>query len=152
MRQALSDFRAAGAELPCVALNAMLADAHLKAGRPADALAIATEWLAVAQSVGDRAWEAELLRLRGEGLLATDAGRADEAEECFRRAITVARAQQAKSWELRATISLGRLRHRQGKSGEVGRLLGEISGWFREGFETRDLKEAKALLAELSRS
>jgi class 3 adenylate cyclase/tetratricopeptide (TPR) repeat protein len=149
MREALSDFRTAGAELPCVALNAMFVDAHLRTGRPADGLAIATEWLAFAQSVGDRAWEAELYRLKGECLLASEAGHEGEAEECFRQAVAVARAQDAKSWELKAVTSLARMRRQQHNGHEAGRLLHEIYDWFTEGFDTNDLGEAKALLDEL---
>jgi predicted ATPase len=73
-----------------------------------------------------------------------------EAVKCFRRAIEVAQQQQAKSWELRATTSLCRLWQKQGKAEEARRALAEICGWFTEGFATRDLQEAKALLDELS--
>jgi predicted ATPase len=73
-----------------------------------------------------------------------------EAEACFLKAIDIARQQQAKSWELRATLSLARLWQQQGKKAEAGQMLAEIYGWFTEGFDTVDLKEAKALLEELS--
>jgi predicted ATPase len=76
--------------------------------------------------------------------------RETEAEECFWKAIEIARRQQAKSLELRAAMSLSRLWQNQGKREEAHRLLAEISGWFTEGFDTKDLQEAKALLEELS--
>src|SRR5262249_15123049 len=75
-----------------------------------------------------------------------------EAEACFHKAIEVARRQQAKSWELRATVSLARLWQNQGKRKEAHKLLAEVYGWFTEGFDTKDLQEARALLEELSRS
>ena len=92
---------------------------------------------------------AELYRLKGELLLLQNAG-ANEAESCVREAIEVARHQQAKSWELRATMSLARLLKSQGRRGEARTMLGEIYGWFTEGFDTADLKDAKALIDELS--
>src|SRR5262249_37407308 len=73
-----------------------------------------------------------------------------EAEACFLKAIEVAQKQQAKSWELRATVSLARLWQQQGKIAEASQMLAEIYGWFTEGFDTKDLQEAKALLEELS--
>jgi predicted ATPase len=73
-----------------------------------------------------------------------------EAEACFLKAIEIARRQQAKSLELRATMSLARLWQQQGKKAEAHRMLSEIYGWFTEGFDTADLKDAKALLAELT--
>jgi predicted ATPase len=73
-----------------------------------------------------------------------------KAETCFRQAIDIARRQSAKSLELRAVMSLSRLLQKQGKKNEARKMLAEIYGWFTEGFDTRDLKEAKALLEELS--
>jgi predicted ATPase len=87
-------------------------------------------------------------RVAGEiALLQADAAK---AESYFERALTVARQQQAKSWELRASISLARLWRDQGKVSEARELLAPVYGWFTEGFETRDLKEAKGLLEELA--
>ncbi len=86
-------------------------------------------------------------RIKGELLQLS--GRTSEAEASFRQAIEVARRQEAKSWELRATISLSRLLQKEGRSAEARQLLSEIYGWFTEGFDTPDLKEAKALLEEL---
>jgi predicted ATPase len=117
-------------------------------GQTDDALALVAEALASAERTEERHWEAEIYRLKGE-LLAESKG-SSEAETCFRRAIDIARRQQAKSWELRAVTSLSRLLEKQGKNEEARRLLAEIYGWFTEGFDTADSKDAKALLEELS--
>jgi predicted ATPase len=90
-----------------------------------------------------------MYRLKGELLLKQDDSYAAEAQSCFERAIEIARNQSAKSWELRATMSLARLLAKQGKREEARAMLGDIYGWFTEGFDTRDLKDAKALLNEL---
>ena len=99
---------------------------------------------------GMRYYEAELYRLRGELLLMQNATNIAQAEKCFRRANEVARKQSAKSWELRATTSLARLLAKHGKRSEANELLAEIYGWFTEGFDTADLKDAKALLEDLN--
>jgi predicted ATPase len=91
-----------------------------------------------------------LPRLRGELLLMQDSSNVVEADSCFRTAIEVARRQSAKSWELRATMSLARLLAKQGRRDEARTILSEIYGWFAEGFDTADLKDAKALLDQLS--
>jgi predicted ATPase len=96
--------------------------------------------------------EPELHRLNGELLLLQDAGAPAEAERCFREAVQIGRRQQAKSWELRATMSLARLLRDTDRREEAWRMLSEIYGWFTEGFDTPDLKDAKALLDELARS
>ena len=93
--------------------------------------------------------EAEFHRLKRELLLARGDGEA-AAEACYRKAIEVARRQQAKSWELRATVSLCRLWRKQDRQEEARHLLAEIYAWFTEGFDTPDLQEAQALLQELS--
>jgi predicted ATPase len=92
----------------------------------------------------------ELHRIRGELLLQRDPPCLAEAEQSFRTAIEEAQRHAAKSWELRATTSLARLLARQNRRDEAGTMLAEIYGWFTEGFDTADLKEAKALLDELS--
>src|SRR5262249_21503646 len=100
-------------------------------------------------SYGD--YEAELLRLKGELLLISDnSGAAAQAEQCFRDALDIARRQRAKSWELRTTMSLARLLRDAGRRTEARAMLAEIYNWFAEGFDTADLKDAKALLDELS--
>ena len=88
--------------------------------------------------------------LKGELLLAQSGARYSDAEACFLTAIEIARSQSAKSWELRAATRLARLWHSQGKTTEARDLLAPVYGWFTEGFDTADLKEAKALLDELS--
>ena len=90
-----------------------------------------------------------MFRLKGELLLRQAVPDASQAEACFRQALAIARRQQAKSWELRAAVSLSRLWQQQGKRAEAYRLLAEVYGWFAEGFDTHDLQEAKALLAVL---
>ena len=99
-----------------------------------------------------RWWEAELHRLKGEILLTQSDENQHlwEAEAAFQQALAVARSQQAKSWELRAAMSLARLWQQQGKRAEAHALLAPIYGWFTEGFDTADLQEAKALLDELA--
>ena len=96
-----------------------------------------------------RLWEAETYRLRGELLLQQTVTQADEAAGCFEQALAVARRQQARSWELRAAMSLARLWQQQGKCAEARELLAAIYGWFTEGFDTADLQEARALLQKL---
>jgi len=94
--------------------------------------------------------EAELYRLKGELLLKSENQRLAEAETCFHKAIGITQNQSAKSLELRAVMSLSRLWEQQSKKEEARRMLAEIYGWFTEGFDTADLKEAKELLEELS--
>jgi predicted ATPase len=117
---------------------------------------LVAEALALVDKTGERWPEAELLRLQGELLLTAVAevgvkpDLPDQVETCFRRALDVARRQQAKSWELRAGMSLSRLWRQQGKRAEARELLAPVYGWFTEGFDTADLQEAKALLQELA--
>jgi predicted ATPase len=100
-------------------------------------------------TTGERQHEAEIYRLKGELLLQQDVPDEQEAESCFRQAVDVAHQQQAKSFELRAAMSLSRLWQQQGKCAEARQLLEPIYGWFTEGFNTTDLLEARALLEEL---
>jgi predicted ATPase len=111
-------------------------------------LSVLAEALAQVEKTDERYYEAELRRLKGELLLMQ--GDKTKAEGSFHKAIEVARRQQAKSWELRATVSLCRLWQGQGRMDKARHVLAEIYGWFSEGFDTPDLKEAKALLEELS--
>jgi predicted ATPase len=94
-------------------------------------------------------YEAELYRLKGELLLKRDDSNIGEAESCFDRAIEIARNQSAKTFELRATMSLARLLAKQGQRVEARTMLADIYDWFTEGFDTADLKDAKALLDDL---
>jgi predicted ATPase len=98
---------------------------------------------------GERWWEAEILRLRGELLLKRNPSGLVEAQPSLERAIEIARKQGAKSSELRAAISLARLLRETDRREEARQIITEIYGWFTEGFDTPDLKEAKALLEEL---
>jgi class 3 adenylate cyclase/tetratricopeptide (TPR) repeat protein len=123
--------------------------AYLEAGRTQEGLAIVTRLIEECAAGGVRFHEADLHRLKGELLLAADAPIA-AAEDCFRMAITVAQRQHAKSWELRATLSLTRLLIKQGRSDEARSMLSDIYNWFTEGFDTADLKDATALLDQLS--
>ena len=95
---------------------------------------------------GERHWEAEIYRLKGELLLQQPVPDVPQAEACFQQALAVARRQQAKSRELRTAMSLSRLWQQQGKRAEARQLLAEVYGWFTEGFNTLDLQEARALL------
>src|SRR5207247_8273292 len=95
-------------------------------------------------------YEAEVYRIKGELLLQQAIPDAPQAEACFQQALDVACRQQAKSWELRAAISLSRLWQCQGKRAAARELLAPIYGWFTEGFDTADLQEAKALLEALA--
>ncbi len=106
----------------------------------------------MADGSGMRYWEAEVHRLKGELLLASPDGRRSEAESCFHKAIEVARGQSARSLELRAATSLARLWRGQGKISEAREMLEPVYDWFTEGFDTVDLKEAKALIDGLSRT
>jgi adenylate cyclase len=125
-----------------------LAEAQAKTGRPAEGLTTLAQAFAFVEETGERHGEAELYRLKGALLLAQ--GDEVEAEANLLKAIEVARRQQAKSWELRAVISLSRLWQSQGKQAEARQILAEIYHWFTEGFDTADLIEARTLLEELS--
>ena len=109
----------------------------------------------IARSASARAWyEAELYRLKGaltlQSQVASHKSQIEEVEACFLKAIEIAQCQQAKSLELRATVSLVRLWQQQGKKEKARQMLAEIYGWFTEGFDTADLQEAKTLLETLS--
>jgi class 3 adenylate cyclase/DNA-binding winged helix-turn-helix (wHTH) protein/predicted ATPase len=151
LHQGLATLRDAGTELPLSHHLALLADAYRQGGQVDAGLHALAEALAHLDNTGERHYEAELHRLKGECLLAQTAKRCKgrEAEECFLQALDVARRQQAKSLELRAAMSLGRLWQQQGRRAEAYQILTGIYGWFTEGFETPDLQEAKALLEAL---
>jgi predicted ATPase len=122
----------------------------MEKGRLDDGLSALTESLAIADEHEIRFYEGEAHRLKGELLLRQNDSNAPEAQSCFERAIEIARKQSAKSWELRATTSLARLLGDTGRRAEAHTMLAEIYNWFTEGFDTLDLKDAKALLDELS--
>jgi len=149
MHQGLSFCEAIGTEAYRTFWLNFLAEAYGKEGKAEEGLRVMSEALAFVEKTGERMLEAELYRLKGELLLMQ--GEAEvKVEACFRKAIEIASRQSVKSWELRAVISLSRLLQKQGKKEEARKLLAEIYGWFTEGFDTTNLKEAKALLEELS--
>jgi predicted ATPase len=115
-----------------------------------DAWGCVGEALTTVETTKDRFWEAEVHRVGGEIALVSGHPDAAKAQAYFERALTVARQQQARSWELRAAMSMARLWREQGKRDEARELLAPVYGWFTEGFDTLDLKDAKALLDELS--
>ena len=127
-----------------------LTRAYAKLGQFDDAWRCIREALTAVETTKERWFEAELHRLKAEALLAGSPRDAAEAEASLGHALAVAREQGAKFWELRAAITLARLWHDQGKPSEAANLLAPVYGWFTEGFDTLDLKEAKALLDKLS--
>jgi DNA-binding winged helix-turn-helix (wHTH) protein/predicted ATPase len=168
IRRGLAAYRAVQATLIQPFFLAALAEAASRGCQIPEGLAAVAEGLELTQRTGERFYEAELHRLKGtltlqqfqisgSKLQPSDTrcqGLGDqaetEAEACFRKAIEIARRQGAKLWELRATTSLARLWQQQGKTREAHQLLSAIYGWFTEGFDTKDLQEAKALLDELA--
>jgi predicted ATPase len=151
--QGLAVVRTMGAEVARTYYLALLAEAYQTVGQPEAGLSVLAEALAQVEKTGERFWEAEMYRLKGELLRKAEGGRMNDKESperCFLKAIEIARRQEGKSLELRATVSLGRLWQQQGEKDEARHMLAEIYGWFDEGFDTLDLQKAKALLEELS--
>jgi class 3 adenylate cyclase/tetratricopeptide (TPR) repeat protein len=126
-----------------------LATAQAQEGDRETALSTIDEAFRHINDVAGRAWEAEIRRLRGDILLAARPDEVDEAERSYRYAVAAAQRQRARSWELRATTSLARLLRGRRRDGEARKLLAGVYGWFTEGFDTADLRQAKALLEEL---
>jgi predicted ATPase len=154
MRQGMDALRAIGSEIERPCFLALLAEVYRKEGQIEDGITALVEALAMVDKTGERFYEAELYRLKGKLTLQQSGvqsleSRVREAEGCFLKAIEIAQKQQAKSLELRAAMSLARLWQQQGKRTEAHRLLSEVYSWFTEGFDTKDLQEAKALVAEL---
>ena len=147
LRSGSAAYRATGQEGWMPHFIALIAAACGIAGQIEDALALLDEALQIVERTRERWLEAELYRHKGELLLRQ--GHAEAAEELYRKALSIAQEQEAKLWELRAAASLARLRRDQGRSAEARDLLAPVYGWFTEGFDTPDLKEAKALLDEL---
>ena len=145
----IESYRATGSALGAAAVIVGLASSYLRAGLADKALSAAEQALSVIEKTGALMSAAELCRLKGEALLSRGAPFDAQAQACFEQAITIARQQEARSWELRATTSLARLLASQGSRAEARTMLAEIYGWFTEGFDTADLKDAKALLDEL---
>jgi adenylate cyclase len=148
MRSALDALQATGNLMYTPMELTRLAEAHGELGHTEQGLTLVAEAMEVARSTEERYYEPEMHRVRGELMLAE--GDEDAAEGSFEEAVQVARQQQARSLELRATVSLCRLWHEQGRREEAREMLSGIYGWFTEGFDTPDLQEAKALLQALS--
>ena len=167
LRQGLAH-RATGEEVGRPYFLALLAEAYGRGGQAEEGLTVLAEALLAVNKTEERWCEAELYRLKGtltlqqfnvQGStfkvadprpLTPDPQAEADAEACFLKAIDIARQQSAKSWELRAVMSLSRLWQQRGKKAEAHDLLSEIYNWFTEGFDTKDLQDAKALLEELA--
>jgi predicted ATPase len=150
VRQGIAACRATGTTLLVSYFCTVLADVAAHLGHPEDGLQALAEAHILVEQHEDHWWEAEIYRLRGVLLLRQPGTPPAEAEAWLQRALDVARRQEAKSLELRAATSLSRLWQQQGKRPEAYDLLAPIYHWFTEGFDTADLREAKALLEELS--
>jgi class 3 adenylate cyclase/predicted ATPase len=150
IQQGLTAYYATGAALARPYSLALLAEAYGTMGQPEAGLTVLTAALTHTETTGERWYEPELYRLKGELLLQQFSDNQAEAETCFHHALDLARNQQAKSFELRAATSLARLWQQQGKRQEAHDLLAPIYNWFTEGFDTLDLKDAKALLDEFA--
>jgi predicted ATPase len=149
LHQGLTIHHAIGAGIFRPYFLALLAEAHSIRGEPEVGLTVLAEALIHVGTTGERWHEPELHRFKGELLLQQNADSQAEAETCFHHALDIARSQQAKSFELRTATSLARIWQGQGKRAEARQVLGDVYGWFTEGFDTADLKEAKALLDAL---
>src|SRR5262249_52894388 len=166
VRQGLAIYQATGTELSKSFFLLLLAEAYRRTGQTAEGLTLLAEAQEFVGTTGERLYEAELYRLKGELVLQSGVktpksairfgldvplAMQSEAEACFHKAINIAHRQGAKSLELRAVMGLSRLWQRQGKKKKARQMLAEIYGWFTEGFDTKDLQEAKTLLRELPR-
>ena len=157
LRQGLAAWHGTGAGFNWPYFLSFLAEMYGQVGQAEEGLNLLAEALNAVDKTGDCHYEAELYRLKGELILQSQVQGPKskvekEAEDCFLKAIEIARKQQAKSLELRAGMSLARLWQQQGKKTEAHQMLSEIYNWFTEGFDTKDLQEAKALLTELEGS
>ena len=149
-RSALADMQKMGIQIGLGWFLVLFAECLGKEGDTDEALTALEAAVAHFERRGsDASWEPEVHRLMGDLLLRRNPNAADRAEASYRRAIERARSQEAKSWELRAATSLARMWRDQGKPAEARALLAPVYGWFTEGFDTLDLKQAKALLNEL---
>jgi adenylate cyclase len=150
MHEGLTIYRATDAALFLPYFLTLLAETYGAASQPDAGLRLLDEARTVIDSTQERFYEAEVQRVQGELVLAQEADQHGLAETCFQHALDIARRQQAKSWELRAATSLGRLWQQQGKRQKAHDLLAPVYAWFTEGFDTADLQEAKALLDALA--
>ena len=147
LRSGSSAHSATGAEIRISFHIALLAKACEISKQVEEALSLVDDALQLVERIGERWLAAELYRHKGQLLLRQ--GHSEAANEFYRKALTIAEEQEAKLWELRAAVSLARLRRDQGRRAEACDLLAPVYGWFTEGFDTRDLKSAKVLLDEL---
>jgi predicted ATPase len=143
-------WRATGATVWTPLHMSFLANAHAELGHFGEARRCIDEAMTAVETSREKWCDAEVNRIAGEVALKSPERDAAKAEEYFERSLAIARAQQAKSWELRAAMSLARLWRGQGKVQQARDLLAPVYGWFTEGFDTPDLKEAKVLLEELT--
>jgi class 3 adenylate cyclase/tetratricopeptide (TPR) repeat protein len=150
MDSGITGFRRLGGVPRMQYFIALRAEAIARIGRVDEALTILNATLAHVERSGEKADYAEMLRLKGETLLLHDGSATAEAEKCFREALAVARAQEAKWWELRAAVSLARLLRDTNRRDEARSMLTEIYNWFSDGLDLPDLKEANALLGQLA--
>jgi predicted ATPase len=147
MQQAQAAMKAAGSKIWGSHFSGMIAEVCDEAGRIEGGLAAVTEGLAFVDETGERYYEAELHRLRGElVLLQHGASAFTEADACFHRALEIARKQEARSWELRAAMSLVRLWQGRERHADARRVLSGVYATFTEGFDTKDLEDARSLL------
>jgi predicted ATPase len=147
LRRGLDAFRLTWTKVHVPYFTALLATACDIAGRIEEASTLLDDALQMTDRTGERWFAAEPIRYKG--LLLLRQGHAEAGEQLCQKALSIAREQEAKLWELRAAASLARLRRDQGRRAEAHDLLAPIYGWFSEGFDTPDLKEAKALLDDL---
>jgi predicted ATPase len=148
LRSGSAAFRATGTEMWTPHNASLLAKAYEIVGQAEEALTLLDDTLQLVERTRQRWFEAELNRQKGQLLLRQ--GHTEAAEELYRKALIIAEEQEAKLWELRAAVSLARLRRDQGRHAEARDLLAPVCGWFTEGFDTPDLIEARALLDELT--
>jgi predicted ATPase len=148
LRRSSAAYRATGAEMWMPHHTALLARACEIAGQVEEALTLLEDALQIVERTGERWFTAELYRHKGRLLLPQ--GQSEAAEELYGRALSIAREQGARLWELRAAVSLARLRHGRDRHAQARDLLAPLYGWFTEGFDTPDLKQAKALIEELT--
>jgi tetratricopeptide (TPR) repeat protein len=142
------DSKLRGCDLVCLQVDDVCVGGRVRdRGTVIQAMTQLDEALQIVERTGERWFEAELTRQKGQLLLRQ--GQSEAVEELYRKALSIAREQEAKLWELRAAVSFARLRRDQGRRAEAHDLLAPVYGWFTEGFDTLDLKEAKALLDEL---
>jgi len=148
LRGGTAAFRATGTEAWMPHIIALLARACEIAGKVEEAVTLLDDAFQIVERTGERWFAAELYRHKGQLLVRQ--GHSEAAVELYRKALSIAEEQEAKLWELRAAVSLARLRRDQGRRGEARDLLAPVYGWFTEGFDTADLKEAMTLLDELT--